>query len=672
MAFQVSPGVLVTEKDLTNIVPAVSTTSGGIVITAEKGPVGEVTTISSENELVDTFGKPNASNFEQWFCAANFLGYGNNLKVVRPVTGMVNAGVSGTPIIIKNTTDWNDNYSSGEAAVGAWSAREPGTLGNNLKVSLCTSSVAFGFTNGTGSNLVNDAAAAIGDTTITVDDGSIFNTGDLIHFGNASNEFTAAPSGSYYKITGVSTHVLTIARFNAGTGKTETGGLRHAVVDNARFERAWEYYFNFSAAPTTTDDVSAAGGSLDELHIAVIDEDGGITGTAGTILETHESLSQASDAKTSTGASNYYRDVLYNQSKYIYWMDHDTTLANAGTAKKGLTFDNYIGNGGGAGGGSTQGNSTIGNASLTGGTDDYTITNVEFATGYEFFNDSENVDVSLLICGPSTTASDATGDTKATAVMDIATARKDCVAFISPANADVVSVADPISQTLNVKAFGDGLPSTSYAVIDSGYKYQFDKYNDVYRWVPLNGDTAGLCARTDNIADAWFSPGGFNRGQIRGAVKLAFNPNQTQRDELYKSRVNSVVAFPGQGTVLFGDKTAQSKPSAFDRINVRRLFIVLEKAISTAAKFQLFEFNDEFTRAQFRNLVEPFLRDVQGRRGITDFSVVCDDTNNTGDVIDRNEFRADIYVKPARSINFIQLNFIATRSGVAFSEVAGS
>ena len=213
---------------------------------------------------------------------------------------------------------------------------------------------------------------------------------------------------------------------------------------------------------------------------------------------------------------------------------------------------------------------------------------------------------------------------------------------------------------------------SSYAVIDSGYKYMYDKYNDVFRFVPLNGDIAGLCARTDNIADPFFSPAGFNRGQIRGAVKLAFNPNQTQRDELYKARVNPVTSFPGQGTVLFGDKTAQSKPSAFDRINVRRLFITLEKAISTAAKFQLFEFNDEFTRAQFRNLVEPFLRDVQGRRGITDFSVVCDDSNNTGDVIDRNEFRADIFVKPARSINFIQLNFIATRTGVAFSEVAGA
>ena len=405
----------------------------------------------------------------------------------------------------------------------------------------------------------------------------------------------------------------------------------------------------------------AAGGSLDEMHIVVLDEDGGISGTAGTILETFEGVSQASDAKTSTGSSNYYADVIYAQSKFVYVMDHDTTLANAGSAKKGQTFDNAAGDA-----------FVVSTSSLASGTDDFAATNAEIATAYEKFNDAENVDIALLLCGPSQTSADATGDTKATAVMDIATARKDCVAFVSPARADVVDVANAITQTQNVVGFADGLPSTSYAVIDSGYKYMFDKYNDVYRYVPLNGDIAGLCARTDSVADAWFSPGGFNRGQIRGAVKLAFNPNQTQRDELYKSRVNPCVSFPGQGTVLFGDKTAQSKPSAFDRINVRRLFIVLEKACSTAAKFQLFEFNDEFSRANFRNLVEPFLRDVQGRRGITDFSVVCDDSNNTGDVIDRNEFRADIFIKPARSINFIQLNFVATRSGIAFSEVAGA
>ena len=662
MAFQVSPGVLVTEKDLTNVIPAVSTTSGAIVITAAKGPVSEITSISSEQELVEVFGKPNSSNFEEWFTASNFLGYGNNLKIVRPETGMVNAAVSGTAVIIRNTSHYLTSFSDGSGSVGAYAAREPGILGNSLRVSKCSNSTAFGpqSTGAAGTGAVNDASAAVGDTAITVDDGTLFQVGDLLEFGDTS-VFTAVPSGHYYKITAISTHLLTVARFNISTGATESGGLRHAVVDNALIKRHWEYYFNFTNAPTTTDDVSNAGGSLDELHIVVSDEDGAITGTAGTILETFEGVSQASDAKTPQGNSNYYADVLYQKSEYVYWMDHETTLGDAGELKASNTFDQV---------GSSA--FAVFNYSLANGTDDYAATQGEITLAYDLFSDAESVDISLLMCGPSQTGADATGDTKATAIMDIATTRKDCVAFISPARADVVDITSGIIQTANVKSFAEGLPSSSYAVIDSGYKYMYDKYNDVYRFVPLNGDTAGLCARTDNIADAWFSPGGFNRGQIRGAVKLAFNPNQLQRDELYRARVNPVVAFPGQGTVLFGDKTAQLKPSAFDRINVRRLFIVLEKAISTASKFQLFEFNDEFTRAQFRNLVEPFLRDVQGRRGVTDFSVVCDDTNNTGDVIDRNEFRADIFIKPARSINFIQLNFVATRSGVAFSEVAGA
>ena len=666
MAFQVSPGVSVTEKDLTNIVPAVSTTSGGIVMTAEKGPVDEITTISSEQELVDIFGKPNANNFEEFFCAANFLGYGNNLKVVRPITGMVNAVSTGTAVLIKNTADYLDTYLTDSGAgsvtnIGTWAAREPGTLGNSLKVSLCSNSTAFGPHSQSGT-LTNDASAAIGDTTITMDDGSLFQVGDILEFGDASNvpSTDGAPSGFFYKVTAISTNLLTIARFNPQTGQTETGGLRHALVDNCKVLRHWEYYFNFSNPPTTTDDVSDAGGSNDEMHIAVIDEDGTITGTAGTILETFEGVSQAHDAKDASGNSNYYPDVIYRESKYIYWIDHISTLSD-GLTKFGTTFDNTVGDA-----------FVVSNTSLSGGTDDFVATNAEIATAYEKFLDAENVDIDLLICGPSQTSADATGDTKATAVMDIATARKDCVAFVSPARADVVGVANAVTQTQNVVAFADGLPSTSYAVIDSGYKYMYDRYNDVYRFVPLNGDTAGLCARTDNIADSHFSPAGYSRGQIRGAVKLAYNPNQSQRDELYKARINPVVSFPGQGTVLFGDKTAQSKPSAFDRINVRRLFITLEKTISIAAKFQLFEFNDEFTRAQFRNLIEPFLRDVQGRRGVTDFSVVCDDTNNTAEVIDRNEFRADIFVKPNRSINFIQLNFVATRSGVAFSEVAGA
>ena len=660
MAFLVSPGVLVTEKDLTNVIPAVSTSIGAIAVVSEKGPMDEITTVSSENEYVRVFGKPDSNTFEYFFSATNFLQYGNALRVVRATTGNLNAASGGSGLQVKNTTDYLDNYSDGSGSVGSWIAREAGTAGNNLKVSMCTNTTAYAQTLPS-DNLVNDATAAIGDTTITLDDGAEVQVGDILEFGDISSNFTAAPSGHYYKVTAISTHTLTIARFNQATGTTETGGLRHAVANNAFVKRYWEYYFNFNAAPTTSDDVSSVGGSNDELHIAVVDEDGGITGTAGSILETFQGLSQASDAKDASGNSNYYVDVLYRSSEFIYWMDHETTLANAGSSKVGQTFD-------------SQGTAafTIFKSSLSGGTDDNAPTNGELAAAVEKFQDSETVDINFLICGPSQTSADATGDTYATKVIDIAEQRKDIVAFISPARADVVNVSDPIAATANVKAFADGLSSSSYAVIDSGYKYMYDKYNDVYRFVPLNGDIAGLCARTDLVADPHFSPAGFSRGQIRGAVKLAFNPNQTQRDDLYKARVNPVVTFPGQGTILFGDKTAQAKPSAFDRINVRRLFITLEKAISTAAKFQLFEFNDEFTRAQSRNLVEPFLRDIQGRRGLTDFSVVCDETNNTAEVIDRNEFVADIFVKPNRSINFIKLNFIATRSGVAFSEVAGA
>jgi|TARA_B100001094_G_scaffold143413_1_gene138951 phage tail sheath protein FI len=655
MAFQLSPGVLVKETDLTNIIPAVATSIGGMVIVSEKGPIDEITQISSEKELVDVFGKPDGNTFEYFFTAANFLQYANTLKVVRANTGNLNACVSGTAVQIKSTTHYQDNYASGQANVGLWAARTAGTHGNNLQVSMCTNANAYA---STATSLVNSGSGvAVGATVVAVDTGSEFVVGDLIEFGDASGAFTSAPSGEYYEITGISSNNLTIKRNTQGGGT----GLKQAVVDNAVIKRYWKYFDQFNSAPGTTTDVSNNGGSNDELHIIVIDEDGGISGAAGTILESYEGLSQASDAKTTSGATNFYADVIYNQSDFIYWMDHDTTLADAGKVKQSQSFDN-------AGSSATA----LFTSSLASGTDDNAPTNGELALSYDLFKDGETVDVNLLLTGPSQTGTDVSGVTKATAVIDVAESRKDIVAFISPARADVVSIQDAIEQTAKVKEFADALSSSSYAVLDSGYKYMYDKYNDVYRFVPLNGDIAGLCARTDNVADAWFSPAGLNRGQIRGSVKLAYSPNKSQRDTLYRARINPVATFPGQGTVLFGDKTMLSKPSAFDRINVRRLFIVLEKAISTASKFQLFEFNDEFTRAQFRNSVEPFLRDVQGRRGLTDFLVVCDDTNNTGEVIDRNEFRADIFIKPNRSINFITLNFVATRTGVSFSEVAGA
>ena len=415
---------------------------------------------------------------------------------------------------------------------------------------------------------------------------------------------------------------------------------------------SWTYASSFDGAPGTSTAAAAVGASNDELHIAIIDEDGAISGTAGTILETFGFLSQASDAKKDDGTSNYYKDVISNQSNYIRWIDHDSVnLTDAGsTLAAGGAFDVHT--------------SAL-EDSLAGGTDDNAPTTGELALAYDLLEDADTVDVNLLFSVP-----DANGaETLAEDLISIVNARKDCMAFVSPPIEDTVGSSTPAA---DVKAFADGLSSTSYASCDSTAVYVYDKYNDVYRWIGAAGHHAGLCANTDSVADAWFSPAGVNRGQLLGVTKLAFNPKKADRDTLYKARVNPIVSLPGQGTLLFGDKTLLSRPSAFDRINVRRLFIALEKAVSTAAKAQLFEFNDEFTRAQFRNLVEPFLRDVKGRRGLTDFLVVCDETNNTSAVIDGNRFVADIFIKPSRSINFITLNFVATRSGVEFSEISGS
>jgi len=401
------------------------------------------------------------------------------------------------------------------------------------------------------------------------------------------------------------------------------------------------------------------------MHVVVYDTTGDITGfdvdVAGNrtkgVIEVFGAMSKNPNAKTAQGASNYYADVIFSQSSFIYWTDHISAGSNWGTDTTS-TYTDVI---------------PITIDSLTGGTDDYSLTAGEQELAYDKFLDAESIDVNLVLGGSSSIVGDtaAAMDTYVTMLTALVEERRDCVGFVSPYRAATVGVSLSSTATQNVKTAFDLCPSSSYMVFDSGYKYMYDKYNDVYRFVPLNGDTGGLCAFTDNVRDAWFSPAGYNRGRVRNAIKLSLNPTKAERDILYRARVNPVVNFPGQGVTLFGDKTALAKPSAFDRINVRRLFLVLEKAIATAAKFQLFEFNDEFTRAQFRNLVEPFLRDVQGRRGLSDFSVVADGSNNTGEVIDRNEFVADIFIKPSRSINFITLNFVATRTGVAFSEIGG-
>jgi phage tail sheath protein FI len=492
-------------------------------------------------------------------------------------------------------------------------------------------------------NALQVVRAASGHDNATADGSGLLIKNDE-HYTNSGYDTGAGSVGQW------------AAKFPGDLGNSIKVEMVTADVTTNNFN-AWAFAGQFDGKPGTSDYAINLGRSAsynDEVHVIVIDEDGLFTGTANTVLETFAFMSIGSDAKANDGTSNYYVDVINSQSNYVRWMDHKTTSPSwsAGSSLRGSTS-------------LAGGFDTVDSISLSGGTDDNTPTTAELALAYDLLEDAETVDVNLLFAVP-----DANGaNTIANDLISIADTRKDCMAFVSPPIADTQGSSTPAA---DVKAFVDSLNSSSYASCDSTALYVYDKYSDKYRYIGAAGHVAGLCANTDQIADAWFSPAGVNRGQLLGVTKLAFNPNQADRDVLYKARANPIVSFPGQGTVLFGDRTLLSKPSAFDRINVRRLFNTLEKAISTAAKAQLFEFNDEFTRAQFKNLVEPFLRDVKGRRGLSDFLVVCDNTNNDNQVIDSNQFVADIFIKPNKSINFITLNFVATRSGVEFSEIAGT
>ncbi len=670
MGFQVSPGVEVKEVDLTNIVPAVSTTIGAVCGPFEKGPVSEITSISSEKQLVEVFGKPNANNFEYFFTAANFLQYSNSLRVVRTESALKNASSGGSGILIRNTLHYQESFADGQGTHGTWSARTAGIHANGIKIDICDKNNFSEMSN----KQVNDASASAAEATITMDafDAADFAVGEVIEFYSdaGGTVFATGHEAQKYEITAVDTsaETITLRQLDDPAGS----GLIADLADDSYVKRYWRFSDLFDTAPGTSEFATARGVLDDEIHIVVYDSSGRQTGfdndVAGerlnSVLETFAFVSKHPEATTPQGNSNYYPDVIYRDSKFVYWGDHPTAAIDASgdwgqplssdLSVQGSKFFNKL----------STGVENVDRSTLANGTDDYAVTDGEQLTSYARFDDGEAVDVNLIMAAKATS-------TLATNLVTIVEKRKDALVFISPERSDVVGVADSNTQTTNVKNFFDLLPSTSFAVFDSGYKYQYDRFNDVYRYVPLNGDIAGVTAFTESVADAFFSPAGFTRGQIRGAVKLAYEPNKDQRDTLYKARINPVNSFPGQGTVLFGDKTALAKPSAFDRINVRRLFIILEKAIATAAKFQLFEFNDEFTRAQFKNLVEPFLREIQGRRGITDFKVVADESNNTGEVIDRNEFVADIFVKPTRSINFITLNFVAVRTGVAFTEIGG-
>lgn len=687
MAFQVSPGVNVSEVDLTTVVPAVSTSVGAIAGVFKWGPVGTRTLVSSEIELVSKFGKPTNHNPETFFTSANFLAYGNALYVTRAanttdfangvISAIANTGsVTNAQVYTVRNDDEYDLVTFDDADL-LYVARYPGDLGNSLKISVCDSTNGYRLdtdVNNSDANLASGAVSAVvGSNTITVSVANsatgtlaeantrmaqilaLLQVNDVVEVGNTSI------GKQYLKITSLPASMGTNSQFANDTHRyfslrVDNSYQLSTNFSGATVSRLWEYFNVVDSAPGTSDYQASQGNTsaVDELHVVVSDEDGKFTGVPGTVLEVYKGLSRATDAKTTDGSTNYYKNIINDNSKYIWWANHRSTAP-------GNTAINI-----------TSANTLPLYQSFTAGQDGDGESDVALGTviaGYDSFASAESVDISLLMAGKSRGGTN--GEQLANYLVDnIAESRKDCIVLASPEKADVVNNSAQ-DEAQDVVDFRNSCRSSSYLVIDSGYKYQYDKYNDLFRWVPLNGDIAGLCVRTDSTRDPWFSPAGFNRGQIKNLVKLAFNPDKAERDLLYKNGVNPVATFPGQGTVLFGDKTALAKPSAFDRINVRRLFIVLEKAIATAAKFSLFEFNDEFTRAQFVALVEPFLRDVQGRRGIYDYRVVCDTTNNTGEVVDRNEFVGDIYVKPAKSINFIQLNFVAVRTGVAFDEVVG-
>lgn len=666
MGFRVSPGVSITEKDLTTIVPAIASTPGGFAGYFHWGPANEIVTVTTEKELVNIFGKPQTDNYVDFFTVANFLGYGNNCGVVRTVASTAyNAtvssaltGVTVAPLQVTNTTAFDGLTSAVSGA--AFLGRYPGVLGNSLKVVVTSGSgISGGYTLSAAASLgasgLSLATVASSVRSFSVGDDILFSDGTLVTVaGVTGNTNTAANNPVYKDFFGCTAAAFLVLNTNEALPKAQLIGATFSVRS--------VYAKMISTTATTTSHCADSGGSNDLVNVIVLDADGTWTGTANTMLEKFEGLSRATGAIRFDGSSNYFRNVINDTSKYIRCGAAD--IMDDATQALSATHTSL------SGGNTSQTllQSGVFSMPLKGGTSGTPDDSVRWQNGWSLFADASAVDVSLLPLGNASAA------LCALVIQNVCEPRKDCMAFVSPTSASVVNKL-PYEALSAIKTYRDSTLNinSSYAVMDSGWKYQLDTYNSVVRTMPLNSDIAGLVARTEFTNDAWFSPAGFNRGQIKNAIKLAYNPtSEGHRDELYQRQVNPVVAFPGEGTILFGDKTMQTRPSAFDRINVRRLFIILEKAVATASKFFLFEQNDAFTRATFKNMIVPFLKTVQQRRGITDFLVVCDDTNNTGEIIDRNEFVADIFIKPTRTVNFIQLNFIATRTGVSFTEVAGA
>ena len=628
MSFSVSPGVSVSEYDNTNKIPVTGTSVGAFAGDFAWGPANKRISIGSENQLVATFQQPTNNTYSSFFSASNFLAYTNNLVLVRSLNAnSYNATANtGQTYSIANKDVWEISYSTNSTAlsdIGAFVARYPGSLGNSLSVSVCASPSAFK----TPSLSVTTVASS---NTVTVTSGFSGTSFASTYPNFVANDIIIINGTSY-----------TISSITANTIVTSVP-VTSSATTTAKV--TWKYASTFSAAPGTSVYGAAQGATNDEISIAVIDTNGLFTGVKGYILETFDRLSKATDAITDDGTNNYFNTVILNKSKYIYNAGSIPGASNWNTVALNTTFN-------------SSNNYTV---QLSGGTD-VTSTDAYKINAYQLFANPEEVTIDLLISGEANA-------TVADAILTLANQRKDCVAFVSPLRQDAVTSVN----VDNIIAYRNTLtPSTSYSVMDSGFKYQFDRYNNMYRYVPLNADVAGLCARTDKTNASYWSPAGYNRGQILNAVKLSWNPSQANRDDLYQAGINPVCAFPGQGVVLFGDKTMQAKASAFDRINVRRLFITLERTISTAAKYSLFEFNDSFTQAAFVALVDPYLRSIKAGKGIYNYQIVCDATNNTQSVVDQNGFVGDIYIQPAKSINYIQLNFTAVNSGVNFTEVAG-
>ncbi len=747
-ANQLSPGVVVRERDLTAQTTPLGLNVGAIAAPFTQGPIEEIVEITNERDLATVFGEPNDSNFEYWFTATQFLAYGGVLKTIRVDDDTLkNAVDTGTAPKIKNLQHYETTYESSNSNAFTWAARTAGTLGNSIGIfvtdagpdqiaelpapasgnewvfqedlaltaasgasakvykyslELKVNTVVGSFTPGVATTI------EIGGSAETVDVLAWNSTDKILKIGipNAGVPGIIADGQTVTQVTNTDL-METIGISRLLYIGLDSGSIKFATADSVNDSNSTAVVFgtmrveynereylpgskwiNAAARPGTSLYAQQLGGQNDELHVLVVDIDGEITGTPGAVLERFIGLSKASDAKTAIGEVNYYKEVIKQRSAYIYWGHHEA----GGFTGSAVAAD------GDWGGAATRrfnllrsaaGTVTYPAADVTVGSKSnatfyyrlqsgvtytqtgnfYTIGNADIAAAYDLIADPESETVDFILSGP---AGDTDNDAlaKATTIINILEERRDCMAFFSPKRTDVIGQTNATTITSNIVDYFDQVPSSNYAVFDSGYKYIYDKYNDVYRYVPCNGDIAGLCLQTAEVAEPWFSPAGFQRGVLRNAIKLAYSPNKTQRDTLYSSRVNPIVSFPGQGILLFGDKTGQGFASAFDRINVRRLFLVIERVIAEAAKSQLFEQNDDAQRSLFFNIVEPYLRDVQGRRGVTDFLVKCDEENNPPDAVDRGEFYAEIFVKPTRTINYITLTFIATRSGVSFTEVA--